>query len=124
VNAAAERMPGFVWRLKDDSGNATAIQAFDDPRLIVNMSVWDSVESLETFVWQTVHAAIYKRKSSWFAAMDAPHLAMWWVEAGKPPTAREGRDRLEYLQQNGPSDFAFGWESLSSAQLWRTQRCA
>jgi heme-degrading monooxygenase HmoA len=124
VNAAAERMPGFVWRLKDESGNATAISVYDDPRLIVNMSVWDSAGSFEKFVWQTVHAAIYRRKSSWFAAMDAPHFAMWWIEADETPTALEGRRRLEHLQQNGPSDFAFGWESLPSAQLWRTQRCA
>jgi hypothetical protein len=124
VNAAAERMPGFIWRLKDESGNATSISVYDDPRLIVNMSVWDSVETFETFVWQTVHAAIYRRKASWFAAMDAPHFAMWWIEAGKTPTAPEGRARLEHLQEHGPSEFAFGWESLPSAQLWRPLRCA
>ena len=45
VNSAAERMPGFVWMLKDDCGNALSIQAFDDPALIINMSVWEDVAS-------------------------------------------------------------------------------
>jgi len=124
VNAAAERMPGFIWLLRDDCGDATAIQAFDDPSLIVNMSVWDSVEALEKFVWQTVHASIYRRKTGWFEPMDTPHFAMWWIEEGHIPTVVEGRDRLEHLQANGPSDYAFGWQSVPSAMLWREARCA
>lgn len=124
VNAAAERMPGFVWRLKDESGDATAIQAFHDPMIIVNMSVWENVETFEKFIWQTIHANIYRNKSKWFEAMTKPHFAMWWVEAGHIPTAAEGRARLEYLQNQGASDYAFGWESLPSATLWRESRCA
>lgn len=124
INGAAERMPGFVWRLKDESGDATAIQVYDDPMIIVNMSVWRDVESLERFVWQTVHANIYRRKTGWFEAMSKPHFAMWWIDAGIMPTAEEGRRRLEHLQENGPSDHAFGWESVPAAKLWREQRCA
>src|SRR5437879_1322915 len=66
INAIAERMPGFVWRLKDDSGNATGIRPFEDPGVLVNMSVWENIESLETFVWRTAHAGIYRKKASWF----------------------------------------------------------
>ena len=123
VNAAAERMPGFVWRLKDDSGSATSISAFDDPLVIVNMTVWESPETFEKFVWQTVHANIYRRKGNWFAPMAKAHFAMWWVEPGTEPTAAEGRTRLEHLHQHGPSNYAFGWESLASAKLWRDARC-
>jgi uncharacterized protein DUF3291 len=54
INALAERMPGFVWRLMDASGNATNIKVSDDPRVISNMAVWVSVEALEKYVWQTV----------------------------------------------------------------------
>ena len=32
VNALAERSEGFVWRLKDDSNNATAFRPFSRPR--------------------------------------------------------------------------------------------
>jgi heme-degrading monooxygenase HmoA len=123
VNAAAERMPGFVWRLKDDTGNATAMSAFDDPLTIVNMSVWESAEAFEQFVWRTVHAKIYQRKQSWFEAMSKLHFAMWWIEPGTTPTAAEGRARLEHVQANGPSDYAFGWEGLESVKLWREARC-
>src|SRR5262245_58760424 len=66
VNAIAEHTPGFVWRLQDDSGNATAIHAFDDPRMLLNMSVWESVEALERFVWQTVHKRVYGRRTDQF----------------------------------------------------------
>src|SRR5262245_20450952 len=66
VNGLAERAQGFVWRLKDDSGNATAMRAFADPRIIVNMSVWESVEALERYVWQTVHKRFYGRRHEWF----------------------------------------------------------
>jgi hypothetical protein len=124
INGAAERMPGFIWRLKDDSGDATAIQVYDDPMIIVNMSVWQDVESLERFVWQTVHANIYRRKSDWFEPMSKPHFAMWWIDAAIMPTAEEGRRRLDHLHENGPSEHAFGWESVPAAKLWREQRCA
>jgi hypothetical protein len=124
VNAAAERMPGFVWRLQDESGDATQLRAYDDPLIIMNMSVWESVDSFETFVWKTVHAPVYRRRTEWFDRLDGPHFAMWWVGEGERPTAAEGRARLEHLAANGPSDHAFGWESLNQNNLWMTARCA
>jgi hypothetical protein len=123
VNAAAERMPGFVWRLQDDSGNATSISAFDDPTLLLNMSVWESAEAFEKFVWQTVHAKFYRKRTGWFEQHAAPHFAMWWIEPGHIPTPAEGRARLEHLISHGSSDHAFGWDSLPSAELWRESRC-
>lgn len=124
VNAAAERMPGFIWRLKDETGNATAINPYNDPRIIVNLTVWESADALEKFVWQTVHANIYRRGGEWFEPMQKPHFAMWWIEPGHFPSAQEGRERLEHLQAHGPSDYAFGWESVPQAKLWREARCA
>ena len=123
-NAIAEHTAGFVWRLQDDSGNATAIHAFDDPRMLLNMSVWESVEALERFVWQTVHKRIYGRRPEWFEPLDRPHFVMWWVPAGHRPDLAEAKGRLEHLWAHGPSDHAFGWESIPSAQLWKTARCA
>ena len=124
VNGLAERSEGFVWRLKDDSGNATSIHAFDDPRIILNISVWESVEALERYVWQTVHKRFYGRRHEWFDKMDGAYFVMWWVPAGHKPTVQEAVERLQSLRQDGPSDIAFGWESLPSAQLWKTSRCA
>lgn len=124
VNAVAETMPGFVWRLADESGNATGIRAFDDPRLIVNLSVWEDARSLERFVWQTVHTRFYSRKSAWFDPMPGPHLVMWWVPAGDRPDIGEAARRLELLRRDGPGPEVFGWEGLQDATLWQRRRCA
>ena len=124
VNALAERSSGFVWRLKDDSGNATSIRPFDDPLLAVNLSVWESVEALERYVWQTVHKRFYGRRQEWFDKLEGPHFVMWRVPIGHKPTVMEAKERLEYLATRGPSDHAFGWESVPAAQLWKTARCA
>lgn len=124
VNGLAERSTGFVWRLKDDSGNATNFRPFPDPQMAVNLSVWDSVEALERFVWQTVHKRFYGRRPEWFDMLDTPHFVMWWVDAGYRPSLSEAKERLEYLTAHGTSDFAFGWEGIASAQVWKTARCA
>ena len=124
VNSLAERSQGFVWRLKDDSGNATHFRPFPDPNMAVNLSVWDSVEALERFVWQTVHKRFYGRRPEWFGKMDAPHFVMWWIPAGHLPTLQEAKERLAHLTAHGPSEHAFGWESIPQAQLWKAARCA
>ncbi len=124
INAIAERSEGFVWRYKDECGNATNTDAFDNPLIIVNLSVWQDAKTLERFVWQTAHKQIYARRAEWFEVMDKMHFAMWWVKEGTRPTVDEARERLEFLQANGPSDYAFGWESLPNVQMWREARCA
>jgi hypothetical protein len=125
VNGLAERSPGFVWRYQDDSGSAIDTRPFDgDPRMAINMSVWESVEALELFVWQTVHKRFYGRREQWFEKMDERYFVMWWVPAGHQPTVQEAIARLEHLKLHGPTDHAFGWESLPAAQLWNTARCA
>jgi Domain of unknown function (DUF3291) len=124
VNGLAERSQGFVWRLKDDSGNATSIRPFDDPQMAVNLSVWESIEALERYVWLTVHKRFYGRRQEWFEKMEGPHLVMWWVSPGYQPTVHEAKERLEYLAAHGPSEQAFGWESVAAAQLWKTARCS
>jgi Domain of unknown function (DUF3291) len=120
----ADRSEGFVWRLKGDSGNATGIRPFDDPRIIINISLWESVEALERYVWQTVHKRFYGRRHEWFDRFEGPYFVMWWVPNGHRPTVAEALARLEHLKAHGPSEFAFGWESLPAAQLWKSARCA
>lgn len=123
INAVAERSEGFVWRLKDESGDATSISFYDDPRIIVNMSVWGSAEALEDFVWKTVHKQIYNRKGEWFEKMDTAHFVMWWIEPGHIPTLEEAHERLEYLRKHGTTEYAFGWDGLPNVKLWREKRC-
>ena len=124
INAMAERMPGFVWRLKDETGNATNIPWAGDPGFAVNMSVWDSVEALEKFVFQTVHRGIYARKHEFFEVPKEPNFVMWFVPDGHIPSLEEARERLEHYRANGGSEFAFGWADLPSAKLWQEKRCA
>jgi uncharacterized protein DUF3291 len=124
VNAVADRSEGFVWRLQDDSGDATSIHAFDDPMVIVNMTVWQSAEHLERFVWNTVHKQFYAKRAEWFELMQAQHFVMWWVDEGHVPDLAEAKARLDHLDANGDSDFAFGWSHLPHVKLWQQARCA
>jgi hypothetical protein len=122
VNALAEQIDGFVWRLQDGSGNAMGMTVYGDPALLPNLTVWKNAEALERFVFKTLHSRFYGRREEWFVKIEVP-LVMWWVPQGHRPDLAEGVAQRDHLLANGPSDFAFGWESLSAAQLWKTARC-
>lgn len=103
VNTAAEQSPGFVWRLKTSSGNATDIRVYPDPKVIVNISVWQSVEQLKTYVYQSLHVNFFARRRQWFEKFPGEHFGMWWIPAGHLPTAEEGKAKLDYLTRQGES---------------------
>lgn len=107
INALAEQSPGFVWRLKDDSGNATAIRVYDDPRIALNMSVWRSIEDLQAFAYRTEHVQFFRKRAEWFENFGAPYLGLWWVPVGHLSTAEEGRARLEHLSAHGSAPYCF-----------------
>lgn len=111
VNALAEASPGFVWRLKSDSGNATDIRAYDDPRMIVNLSVWRSIEALFDFTYKTSHTEVMNRRHEWFERPASAHLVLWWIAAGAVPSATEAMARLDHLATHGPSAAAFTLKS-------------
>jgi hypothetical protein len=124
INGLAERTAGFVWRYIDDSGNSTSTRPYADPRIAINMSVWESIESLVRFVYQTVHKRFYGRREEWFEHFEGPYFVMWWVPAGHLPSVQEAIERLEHLKEHGPTEHAFGWDNaMSSAQLFKTARC-
>lgn len=109
INRLAESSPGFVWRLKDEaSGNATGIQAFDgDAYLLTNMSVWESVQALREYVYQSAHVGVFKQRAKWFEKPAAAHQVMWWIPAGHVPSPQEGQTRLHQLRKVGSSPVAF-----------------
>lgn len=108
INALAEKSPGFIWRLKDEAGNdSTSIQAFPDPMVLVNMSVWESVEALKEFTYKSGHSEPLRMRRDWFEKYSGPSVAMWWVPVGHTPTVQEARERLELLEANGPTARAF-----------------
>ncbi|MBI3710909.1 MAG: DUF3291 domain-containing protein [Proteobacteria bacterium] len=107
VNALAEASPGFVWRLKSDSGNATDIKVSDDPNFLVNMSVWQSVEALFAFVYRTGHNKVMVRRREWFDKPAEAYQVLWWIPAGHVPTVAEALARLAHLRAHGPTAHAF-----------------
>src|SRR5215471_12224675 len=86
INAIADRSPGFVWRLQTESGNATDFRPYEDDRILLNLSVWESVEQLKEYVYRGAHSEVMRRRREWFEKFDGPFTALWWVEACKIPT--------------------------------------
>ena len=107
INNIAENQPGFIWRFTGAENDALDIQAFDDPHIAINMSVWDDVSSLMNFVYRNEdHINIMRRRKEWFDKLDF-HMVLWWVESGRKPTVNDAIVRLDTLQRNGPSHAAF-----------------
>ncbi|MDJ0645698.1 MAG: DUF3291 domain-containing protein [Flavobacteriaceae bacterium] len=113
INALAERSKGFIWRLKDeDSGNAVGINPYNDPNIIINMSVWQDIDSLKNYVYKSDHVKVFMRRKEWFEKPVKPHMALWWIETNKFPTALDGKQRLEYLDLHGNSPQAFTFSKI------------
>jgi Domain of unknown function (DUF3291) len=109
INALAEGSPGFVWRLKDEGGDATAIRPLGDDTL-VNLSVWQSIDALHAFVYRSAHVEIMKRRKEWFDAMREAFMVLWWVPAGHRPGEQEAIERLNDLRASGSSERAFSFK--------------
>jgi hypothetical protein len=116
INALADQTPGFVWRLKTDDGDATALRVFDDQMLIVNMSVWESIEQLYQFTYYSAHTAVYRRRQEWFHKLETPMLVMWWIPAGTIPTIEDAKAKLEYITQHGATPEAFTFKTCFNSQ--------
>jgi hypothetical protein len=106
INALADGSPGFVWRLATEDGDATSIRAFDDELMIINMSVWESIDQLAEFVYRSGHVAVMRRRREWFERIRA-YLALWWVPEGHTPSIAEAQERLAHIEAHGPSPYAF-----------------
>ncbi len=112
VNAAADAAPGFVWRLQTEDGNATSVRAFEwdaagSAGVIVNMSVWESVEALGAFVYSAAHRPVLRRRRIWFEPMTRAYTALWWIRRGTTPAVAEAEDRVRFLRAQGPTPLAF-----------------
>jgi len=110
INALAEATPGFVWRLQTEDGDATGIRAFDDPNMLLNLSVWQDLESLKQYVYSSVHTDLMRRRQEWFERMNEAHLVLWWVPHGNRPSIPEAIDRLSMLRSLGPTEGAFTFQ--------------
>ena len=112
VNAAADAAPGFVWRLQTEDGNATAVHAFEwdqagSAGVLVNMSVWESVEALAAYVYSDAHRQVLRRRRRWFERMAEAQAALWWIPCGHTPPTDEAEERVIHLREFGPAPYAF-----------------
>ena len=113
VNAVADRAPGFVWRLQTEDGNATALRVFEqdaegsDGGILINLSVWETVEDLAAYVYGEAHLAVLRRRREWFERLKDAYSALWWIPRGHVPTTAEAEDRVKHLRAHGPTPHAF-----------------
>ena len=112
INKLADTSAGFVWRLQGEAGNATYLRPYDDDRILFNMSVWETIEALKDYVYRTAHAELLRDRRNWFEQFSGSQLALWWVPAGHVPSVDEAKKRLAYLEEHGPSQFAFTFKSI------------
>jgi heme-degrading monooxygenase HmoA len=115
INALAEGSPGFIWRFQTEDGDATAVRPYDDDRILVNFSVWESPEALGQYVYHSAHAEVMRQRRAWFERMGEDYMVLWWVPSGHRPTVAEAVARLAHLRAHGPSAFAFPYRALFPA---------
>jgi hypothetical protein len=124
INALADRSPGFVWRLQSESGNATDIQVSADPNFIVNMSVWEDLDSLFAYVYRSDHLQVMAQRRQWFEKPSGAFMALWWLPAGTLPDAAEGLERIALLERRGATPEAFTFKQPFDAEGRRIDRAA
>jgi len=126
INALADGSPGFVWRLQTDAGNATYLRPYDDDRIIINMSVWETVEDLRNYVYQSRHSEVLRRRREWFEKLETPVVALWWVPAGHVPSVDEAKKRSptskRTVPRHSPSRFGRSSRPTRSSLERRTGR--
>jgi len=115
INALADQSPGFVWRLQTEQGDATALRPFENPNMLLNMSVWRDLESLNAFVYRSAHSEIMRRRREWFERMEQAFLVLWWVPRGHRPGIEEAVEKLEWLRSHGPTADAFHFGKVFAA---------
>ncbi|RYG05016.1 MAG: DUF3291 domain-containing protein [Chitinophagaceae bacterium] len=121
INTLAEQSDGFIWRLKDESGDATAIRPFGDD-MIVNMSVWRDVESLSNYAFKSAHADFMRRRREWFERMPEAYAVLWWIPKGHIPSLDEAKARLEHFKQYGATEHAFAFKKKFPAPEKMTEK--
>ena len=114
INALAEQSMGFVWRYEADlRTNDITSQPFGDD-MIVNMSVWESIETLHNYVYRTAHAEVMSRRKEWFQRISDVYSVLWWVPAGHRPGLLEAKEKHDQLRTNGTSSDVFTFKTIVS----------
>lgn len=112
INALADNQNGFIWRLKDETGNSMEIRFSDNPNLLINLSVWETVDYLKDFTYKTMHKELIRDRKQWFHHLKDAYYVLWWIPKGHIPTLAEGKERLDLLRANGPNKEAFTFKKV------------
>lgn len=107
INELGDATPGFVWRLQTESGNSTSVRIREDPLVVPNLTVWETIEALFDYTYHSAHVEMFRRRKEWFTHAEDPYLVLWWVPAGHIPSVDEADERLAHLAAHGPTPAAF-----------------
>lgn len=108
LNGLAEKSSGFVWRSNSDTTDLEeTFSVFQDRYVVLNMSVWASVDDLKNFVISPGHMEMMTQRNRWVQESEYPTTAMWWIRENARPTARTSKAALQTLAKHGPSIEAF-----------------
>jgi len=107
INSLADSSPGFVWRFQTDQGDATYLRPYDDDTILFNMSVWESIDTLKSYVYNSTHLELIQSKKNWFSKLTEPHMALWWIAKGHIPDVDEGLAKIELIKHKGVSESVF-----------------
>ena len=94
INKFADDSPGFVWRFQSEAGDATYLRPYEDDRIIFNMSVWESVDTLKSYVYESAHSEVMRNRREWFEKMSDAYSVLWWTKAGEIPSVQEAKSRV------------------------------
>ena len=113
-------MAGFVSQVDEINSRARATTGFVAmPTLLdagtvystpflLNVSIWESIESLDAFTHQGKHATALERRGEWFEKHSAkPSYVLYWIPKGHIVTEKEIKERLDHLGKHGATPYAF-----------------
>lgn len=109
IHELAEKSPGYIWRYQDEEGDDVAERVFGNPLMLINLTLWQDIESLRHFVYKTAHKELIQGRKAWFKDMPDMHQVLWWVPEGHIPSVQESKDKLNLLREHGPTKNAFSF---------------
>ena len=107
INKLADSSLGFVWRFQSDEGDATYLRPYENKNILFNMSVWESLETLKAYVYNSAHLELLRSKKNWFHKPGMPHMALWWIPKGYIPDVNEGLGKIKIINEKGACEEAF-----------------
>jgi hypothetical protein len=111
IDALAQGCPGYVAQpTPPDEGSVYT------GRSMLNLSIWESVESLERFTYGGKHALMLERRAEWFHQQDGPNYVLFWFPEGQTPTEREVQHRMDHLAAAGATPYAFTFDQRFTVQ--------